>query len=123
MEPTPEKATGGKSTVIAMAVFVPIAIAFFLLIGVLAVAGSYLLTIHTIDVQHATALHLAAQQAAEASKLAKTQQLALCQQLVGLDDARNGIKFSAPTKTGTAELYVLRLSAAIHSLVSHLGCE
>jgi hypothetical protein len=39
-----------------------------------------------------------------------------------LDDAKNGIKFSAPTKTGTAELYILHLVKAIHGLVVKQGC-
>jgi hypothetical protein len=52
----------------------------------------------------------------------QAQGVKTCQLLIGLDNAKNGIHFSAPTKTGTAELYILRFTESLHRLVVGTKC-
>jgi hypothetical protein len=106
---TPEPSSVPRTTVFIT--LSAVAIVVFVLVVIAAILGSYFIAIHTVDVNNANLLHAEIMQHA-----------ALCKQILPLDNAKNGIKFSAPTKTGTAELYILHLVKAIHGLVVKQGC-
>jgi hypothetical protein len=72
------------------------------------IGASYLLMVNYIH-------HIEAEQAA--------QSLGTCKALIGLDNAKDGIKFSPPTSSGTAELYVLRFTESLHRVIVATGCD
>lgn len=104
-------------------------VVFLFLLNFMLTAFTLLYATHYVNSTQARfAQQQAQQQAATARSDARNRASALaaargeCRALLGLDDAREGIDFSAPSKTGTAELYVLRLVAHIHDVYVHSGC-
>lgn len=95
---------------------------FFAVVIVLLVVMSVVLYARTSN--EATIASQAANKAvAQAVAADRKSGAATCAALVELDHASSGIHFSAPTATGTAELYVIRFSTALHHLVVVTGCE
>ena len=68
--------------------------------------------------------YLVVRQQIDANTAASAKQAVVtCHALLGLDNAKNGIVFSAPTKTGSAEKYILRLVANLHNVFISTGCQ
>ncbi len=104
---------------VSLAVIVSIVAAFIILVVGLAIGGAYLIALHAVDVNLATQHAL---QAREATSQARSA-LSTCQALVSMDNAKDGIHFSKPTATGTAELYVTRFVGRLDALVKATKCS
>jgi hypothetical protein len=95
---------------VTIAVIVAVALCFVIAYGVVR---------QQIDA-NTTALHVSTLKEAA---LAHKQSAGTCKAIQGMDNAQNGIKFSAATKTGSAEEYVLRLVKSIHDVYVSTGCQ
>jgi hypothetical protein len=95
---------------VTIAVIVAVALCFVIAYGVVR---------QQIDA-NTTALHVSTLKEAA---IAHKQSVGTCKAIQGMDNAKDGIKFSAPTKTGTAEKYVERLVVAIDNVYKSTGCQ
>src|ERR1700729_1541975 len=81
----------------------------------LAIGGSYLLTLHTIDVQKAQAAALAVREKESGVPTA----IPTCRALIQMDDAKNG----AVNASSSPNSYGHRLAEAITNVVTDSGCR
>jgi fucose 4-O-acetylase-like acetyltransferase len=102
------------------AIIVGAGVAVLLVFALVAVGGSYVLTLHEIHLQNvASAAQVAQVAQAAAAKAAQIKAaIPTCKALATLAKAQDGIKLPTSVGNNTLALYVLHLVQAIHQVVN-----
>jgi hypothetical protein len=97
-----------------IAVFVSLVICAFVFSVIVGMAGSYAITLHSIDVQHRADVALHQREIESQVRTA----IPTCKALVEMDDAKNG----ASNASSDPNSYGHRLAKAIHDVVARSQC-